>query len=101
MATDRRQAIKKTVQAFRKVGSGPSLSLILQAATAADECPVWWSPRRDEYLSKFWPTEPFLAGAIYDVSTRNASFRWELTGNNDTIWRYQRMLNSADFGGGW
>ena len=102
MATDRRQAIKKTVQAFHKVGSGSSLShFILQTAIAADECPVWWSLRRDDYLSKFWPTEPFLAGAIYAVSTRNASFRWELTGNYDTIWRYQRMLNEADFGGGW
>ena len=102
MATDRRQAIKKTVQAFHKVGSGSSLShFILQTATSADECPAWWSLRRDDYLSKFWPTEPFLAGAIYDVQARNASFRWELTGNYETIWRYQRMLNEADFGGGW
>ncbi len=101
-APSRRQAIKKTVQAFHDVGAGPTLSrIILQAATAADEAPSWWSQRRDDYLSKFWPTEPFLAGAIYAVSTRNASFRWELHGTEKNVWRYQALLNEADFGGGW
>ena len=98
----RRQALKKTVQAFTDVGAGPALSrIILQAATAADEAPTWWSHRRDEYLAKFWPTEPFLAGAIYAVSTRNSSFRWELHGTEENVWRYQSLLNEADFGGGW
>jgi len=103
VASDRRQAIKRSVQAFRPAGdTSDSISrIILQAAVAADEAPTWWSPRRDEYLSKFWPTEPFLSGAIYAVSSRNASFRWTITGKERHVWRYQDMLNQADFGAGW
>jgi len=99
---DRNQSLKRTVQEFPDVAGGPSLpSIILQAAVAADEAPAWWSHRRDVYLSKFWPTEPFLAGAIYAVSTRNASFRYELHGPEKDIWRSQDMLNQANFGEGW
>jgi len=103
MATtsDRQQAIKRTVQVLDKDNAGSVPYVILQAALAADEAPSWWSPRRDQYLSKFWPTEPFLAGAIYAVSSRNASFRYELHGPAKAVWRSQELLNQADFGAGW
>ncbi len=97
-----KQAIKRTVQEFPDVTSGPSIPrIILHVATAADEIAPWWSPMRDTQLRKFWPTEPFLAGAIYSVCSRNASFRWELTGPRLRTWRSHDMLNSANFGDGW
>lgn len=94
---DRKRALARTVQEFPE----RPISFILQLALTADEAPPWWSPARDRYLDKFWPTEPFLAGAIYSVSSRNASFRWELTGPRDQVRWAQQLLCQADFGDGW
>ena len=96
-AVDRETALARTVQEFPE----SPVSFILQLAMTADEAPKWWSPTRDRYLDKFWPTEPFLAGAIYSVASRNASFRWELTGPRDQVKWSQRLLCQADFGEGW
>lgn len=75
--------------------------IILPIAIAADECPRWWSAYRDNYLRRFWNSEPFLAGAIYSIATRNAAFRYELTGPDRQVKRIQEMLSQADLGAGW
>ena len=74
---------------------------LLQVASIADEAPLWPSLYRDQYLEEFWPKEPFLAGAIFSICSRNAAFRWELTGPRRQVQWAQRLLSQADFGQGW
>jgi len=93
----REEALKRTAQEFPE----RPLFAVLQLATIADECPRWWSPARDVYLDRFWPTENFLAGAIFSIGSRNASFRYELTGPRDQVIWAQTLLSQADFGAGW
>lgn len=95
----RREIAKRTVQESDSLLSSPVT--ILQIATAADEAPLWWSPRRDQYLDRFWPTEPYLAGAIYSIMARNASFRYEFTGPLNEVRWSQDLLAQANFGSGW
>lgn len=76
--------------------------VVLQLAGAYDQTiPKWWSPRRDAFLREFWPTEPILASAIYSIAARNSAFGWDLEGLSDDVLWAQRLLQSADFGGGW
>lgn len=96
---DNSSAIQQSVHSFTDRPITPVY--MLQIATAADEAPAWWSPRRDQYLDAFWPTEPYLAGAVYSVASRNASFRYELTGTDRDAWWAQQLLSQADFGQGW
>jgi len=95
-AIDRKKVIARSVQE-----PVDSPSFVLWVAQMGDEAPQWWSPSRDRYLDKFWPREPFLSGAIYSVASRNASFRYELTGPRDQVIWAQRLLAQADFGQGW
>jgi len=74
---------------------------LLQLATVAEDAPAWPGTNRDAYLEEFWPGEPFLAGAIFSICSRNASFRWEVTGPRDQAQWAQRLLSQADFGKGW
>jgi hypothetical protein len=94
---------RRSVQEFPNVLGGSTfiLASIANAATAADEAPAWWTPSRDEYLDRFWKQEPFLAGAIYAVAARNASFRWELTGPADDVEWAHNLFVQAGFGEGW
>jgi hypothetical protein len=69
-------------------------------AGVADNIPIWWSEARDEYLRKFWPTEPYLAGAIYGIAARNAAYRITLAGPRRQVKRAQQMLAASDLGKG-
>lgn len=89
---------RQSIQVFREESHSP---LLLQLVTASDECPAWWSARRDQYLRDFFSTEPVLAGAIYSVAVRNAAFRWELSGPPKMVSRFQDMLAMSDMGNGW
>lgn len=92
-------AMASSVQDFPTVRSRPMT--IIQIASIADEIPPWWSPRRDYAIDRFWPTEPFLAGAIFSIASRNASFRYELTGPREQVKWAQQLFAQADFGRGW
>lgn len=80
---------------------GSAKYVILQLATAADEAPRWYSPRRDAYLRAFWPTVPFLGSAMYSVAARNAAFRFDVTGPDKPVEFVKRLLTQADLGRGW
>ena len=95
---DNVEALSRTVQIK---DDRPPRFLMLQVANAADEAPPWWSLQRDIYLDKFWPSEPYLAGAVYSIASRNSSFRWELTGPERDVWWAHQLLTNADFGQGW
>jgi hypothetical protein len=92
-------AISETVRQF-DVRSIPRIAL-LNIASVADEAPAWPSLSRDQYLDRFWPNEPFLAGAIFSVASRNAAFRWELTGPRRQVQWAQKLLSQVEFGKGW
>ena len=92
-------AMRGSVRAF-DTARPPQIS-ILQIASVADEAPTWPSTERDKYLDRFWPKEPFLAGAIFSVAARNASHRWELTGPAEQVEWAQQLLVQANFGQGW
>ena len=92
-------AQRGSVQQFDLHGT-PNL-VIMQIASVADEAPSWPTPLRDQYLDKFWPQEPFLSGAIFSVASRNASFRWEVTGPHRQATWAQQLLSQSDFGRGW
>lgn len=81
-------------------GTAPA-SLVLYFATADDETPHWWSTRRDRYLRKFWPKEPYLAGAIYSLCARNASFKFMIEGPPRQKKRVERLLSQMGYGRGW
>ena len=59
----------------------------LAMASVADSVVPWGrNPRlRDRQLREFWPTESFLAGAVANVSFRNAAFDWEIVSPSDSI----------------
>lgn len=79
----------------------PAQVLLLNLMMAAGQAPVWWSPARDRFLADFWPAEPYLAGAVYSIASRNASYRFELEGPADDVEYAQHLFASADLDRGW
>ncbi len=75
--------------------------VVFMFAQKADECPEWWTPHRDYYLRKFWPTEPFLASTIYSIAARNAAFRYEFQGPEKDVEYCQELFAQAEMGAGW
>lgn len=65
----------------------PSMVFTWQIASAADSITPWGRnvSGRDRQLRDFWPTESFLAGALANVSFRNAAYEWEIRGNSTTV----------------
>lgn len=56
-------------------------------ASAADSITPWGRipALRDRQLRDFWPRESFLAGALADITFRNAAFDWEIRGPSSGI----------------
>lgn len=77
--------------------------LVFQFASAADAFTPWGiNPKvRDLQLRSFWPTEDVLAGTVYTVAARNASFNFALRGPRDITSAVLTMLHEANFGAGW
>lgn len=93
----------KSVQVKPEFEEGPRSNLVVQLASIADDIPAWGNnPHyRDIELRKFWPTEPYLASAIYTIVARNSAFNWTLDGPPRTVKIVQDMLHNADLGRGW
>src|SRR3990167_6154940 len=87
------------------VGGGMEVGgfLLAMAATAADGMTRWGAlpKKRDRELRNFWPTENYLAGAIAAVAARNAAFKWELIGDEQSVLTAREMLVNSDYGRGW
>lgn len=78
-----KQAINDSVQVQPKAteGMGWQGSLFtIGLASSADSITQWGRDvrRRDQQLRDFWPTESYLAGAVANVSFRNAAFDWSI-----------------------
>lgn len=103
---------KKSVVDFpdAKENATPRSFLLLQVASAADDFVAWGQDvkGRDKQLREFFPTEPFLASAVYSTSIRNASFAWDVVPADptapkprNTILAVNRLLRASDRGNGW
>lgn len=83
--------------------NGTAGSFIMSLSGSADLFPAWGtSPvERDRQLREFYPTEPWLAGAVSALAARNAAMSWTLEGPPRTCDRIQEMLHISDMGDGW
>ena len=87
-----------------QVGLGGLSILTTMLAQIGDRITPWGLAYqiRDRQLREFWPTESYLAGAIYAVSIGNASFEWEIEGPDRLAQALTDMLNGSiaqqDFG---
>lgn len=69
-----------------------------QIASVADAITPWGRSvyLRDRQLRDFWPTEPYMAGSVVNVSFRNAAYDWEIRGPSDAVEQsVTDMLKSA------
>lgn len=87
-----------------------AMPIILTVAAQSQAITPWGvNPKvRDQELRAFWVSEPWLASVVYSVSTRNASFVWDVVGSDpsepapkNTIRAVKRMLKNANMGKGW
>lgn len=92
-----REIQRRSVQ---DVETSPAMPLI-QIARVADEAPRWWSASRDQYLRKFFPTEPYLCGALYSVIARNAAYKLEFEGPEAGVKKAKKLMASCNFFKGW
>ena len=75
--------------------------IVMYMASLADDIPQSPGKARDKQLEQVWKTEPMLAGAVYSMCAKVAALDFKLTGPKRAVSRAERMLMSADFGGGW
>ena len=81
------QALQQSVQEFPKDENSGGMVWTWNVATAADQITQWGRNvyGRDRQLRDFWPTEPYLAGALTNVVFRNSVFEWEIKGGSAKV----------------
>lgn len=100
-------ALQGSIQVPPDVLNAPaSMVFTWNIASAADAISPWGRNvgLRDRQLRDFWPTEPFLAGSIANVSFRNAAYEWEVRGPSTTVEKAITDMLSAAIAGdsfGW
>lgn len=84
-----KEAIQESVEKQPPVQGGEFANGVFTIflATAADAITAWGKnvERRDRELRNFWPSEPYLAGAIINVAGRNASLDWEIKSSSEKL----------------
>lgn len=84
---------------------GSTLQTYLQSFyEQADECPSYWSPRRDQWLRDFvtQPGNDLLQGTISTITGKIATTGWYVEGPEKTSTRYRDVLaDRSEFGAGW
>jgi hypothetical protein len=98
------EPFKKTVVGYPKdLDSSPldffhSFPLVDAIANVSNRITGWGTnvSRRDSELRDFYIKEPWLAGAVYSVSIRNAAFNWEVEAPSEKLeTALTDMLNGA------
>jgi hypothetical protein len=94
------EAIKESIQVPALVTDTPAnAGNIMLVFSVANEVITEWGPntrRRDQELRAFWPTEPYLAGAIVSASFRNAAYDWVIKHPSKAVVKaVTGMLNRA------
>lgn len=90
-------ALDQTVIKFPSGEEGSGMAFTWNLGSAADAISQWGlqPAYRDRQLRDFWPTEPYLAGAVASVSYRNATLDWEIKGPDVLAKAVTDMLLSA------
>lgn len=96
--TEQLRELEKRSATVSRTDQTPTILLV---SRAADEAPEWWSPQRDIYLRKFFPSESYLAGALYSVCSRNASYSITFKGPSEGVRRAYQLLHTANMFDGW
>jgi len=82
------ETIARTVQEFPKhIDNAGGMTFTWNIASAADLVQPWGRNVmvRDRQLRDFFPTEPYLAGAIANVGMRSAALQWEIKGPSEKV----------------
>lgn len=82
-------------------GWGPQFNLVIPSGL--EDVPGWsiFPARRDQYLRRFWKTEPLIAGAIYAIESRIKSLPYEVSSIYSSRKKYfENLLENAQFGEG-
>lgn len=93
-----RETISQTVQDFPKnIEGAGGMVFTWNIASAADQITPWGRSvmQRDRQMRDFFPTEPYLAGAVTNVGMRAASLQWEIKGPPKIAQATTDMLLSA------
>lgn len=82
---------------------GGADTVIFALAQVADELPLFGSfaQERDRLLREFWPSEPMLAGAMYQTATKFSTFGYTLEGPLRQIHYMNNVLHQSEHGKGW
>lgn len=92
-------AIQQSAQAFPDASTIPIGAVFTwNIASVADSIMPWGRnvATRDRQLRDFFPTEPYLAGAVANVAFRNAAYDWEIRGPSTSVEQaVTDMLNAA------
>ena len=91
------QAIQRSKQDFPKADNTGGDTWTWNIASAPDQVAPWGRAvaLRDRQLRDFWPTEPYLAGAVSNVSFRHATLEWEIRGSDRVAQAVTDILISA------
>lgn len=92
------QALQQSVQEFPKQAElATNFVFTWNIQSAANKISPWGRNvmLRDRQLRDFWPTEPYLAGAVANVAFRNATFEWEIRGAESVSQAVTDILGSA------
>jgi len=82
------ETVQRTVQKYpENVDGAGNMVFTWNVASAADLVQPWGKnvTRRDQQLRDFFPTEPYLAGAIANVGMRAAALQWEIKSSSEKI----------------
>lgn len=95
-----KDALKRSVQEQPVMADIPGAGTMLftwNIASATDTIQQWGRnvTIRDRQLRDFWPTEPYLAGAVGNVAFGKASLQWEITGPDRVSQAVTDMLKGA------
>lgn len=59
------------------------------------------SRKRDQWLRRFWPKEPHLAGVLNSVQLIDSNRGWTLVGGRNQVRRFTTILHEVENGAGW
>lgn len=96
--------IANSVQTAGESSIVQNYNWVINLVTSTNGIPPWGNAmwrERDLKLMDFWPTVPYLAGAIRKAALKHASLSFEIRGGKYTRNVAMRMFQNANFGQGW
>ncbi len=66
-----------------------------------ENIPVYGNIDRDSYLTKIWMNEPILAGAVYSMTAKMVSLKWQIIGGRNLAITFANLLSRTAYMGGY